>query len=110
MPVAVPAVESACAPIRCRHEENEMAAAGRAGSALRIREQRGADAVGLLPLRDEQELEIRGAVERPRRDHPREAEGLSALERDEEHVAFLQPLEEARPRAAARHAVALKER
>jgi hypothetical protein len=110
VPVAVPGVEGARAPIRRRHQENEMAAAGRAGSALSVREQCGSEAARLVPLSDEQEAEVRRAIERPRRDDPCETERLTAFERDEELVAFPQPFKKARPRAAKRHAIALKER
>jgi len=87
-----------------------MPAAGRAGSALSVRQQRCSDAPRLVSLSDEQEAEVSRAIERPRRDDPCETERLAAFERDEELVAFPQPFKEARPRAAKRHAIALKER
>lgn len=85
-----------------------MAAAGGAGSALGIREERGTDTMRLLALRNEQEPQIRGAIERSRRDHPGETHDLPAFARDEEQVAFPEPFEKARPSAAERHAVALE--
>jgi len=87
-----------------------MPAAGRASSALSVRQQRGSDAPRLVPLSNEQKPQIGRAIERPRRDDPRETERLAAFERDEELVAFPQPLKKARPSAAERHAVAREER
>lgn len=53
MAVALSGVERARSPIRGRDEEDDVTAAGRARSALRIREERGADTARLPPLRDE---------------------------------------------------------
>src|SRR5206468_6656297 len=110
VPVAVSGVKGARASIRVGHEQNEVAAAGRARPALRVAQQRCADAARLLFLGDEQEAQIRRAIERTRRDGPRKSRDLAAFERDQEQLAFSQPLEKDRSRAAAGHAVASEQR
>lgn len=86
-----------------------MAAAGRAGSALRVGQQRGSNAARLLSLSDEQEPQIGRAIERPGRHDPRESERYAAFERDEKLVTFPKPFEKARTRSPQGHAIALEE-
>jgi hypothetical protein len=82
----------------------------RAGPALGIAEQSGADAARLCSLRDEKQLQVRRAVQGAGRDDPGESDHVRAIDRDLDQIAFSQPFAQARTCTVASYAVATQER
>ena len=88
MAIAVALVEATRALVRTRHEEREMPRAAAAASApLRGGEQRRPDAARLRRPSHQEEPEVRGAIERACRDHPREPARGRAADRDEHEIS-----------------------
>src|SRR5205823_15118244 len=108
--VAMTLVERPRATVRSRDEHHDVAAAERAGFPLPAGEERGAEATRLMRLGDEQEPQVRGAIQGPSWDEPRQSDDAVAVERREHDVSLAQRRRQVRLGAALGDAVATKKR